>query len=96
MRIAGHHWGDPLCFTCFYPYAPEVAALLRLDEAARQAADTLDSRNLLTVAVSYTELLYSLDAEHPREEVSRDPTPRDPAPRVSVPRGPTSREKPFR
>ncbi len=73
VRIAGHHYGDPLCFSCFYLHAPEVAALLRLDEAARQAADTLDSRNLLTVAVSYTDLLHHLDAEHPREKAPRDP-----------------------
>lgn len=76
VRMAGHHYGDPLCFACFFGHAPETAALLRLDEAARQAADTLDSRNLLTVAVSYTELLYRLDADHPR-----DPPPRDSPPR---------------
>ncbi len=67
VRVAGHHYGDPLCFACFYPHAPEVAALLRLDEAALKAADLQDSRNLLTVAVSYADLLYHLDAEHPRD-----------------------------
>lgn len=76
VRFAGHHYGDPLCFACFYPHAPEIAALLRLDEAVLKAADSQDSRNLLTVAVSYADLLYRLDAEHPRDKAPRDPPSR--------------------
>ena len=86
-RIAGHHWGDPVCSPCFYHHAPEVAALLYLDRAALQAADTLDSRNLLTVAVSYRDLLHRLDAEHPRDPAPRGRALRGRAPRDSLRRG---------
>lgn len=66
-RFAGHHWGDPLCFACFYQHAPEIAALLHLHEAALEAAQNRDSRNLLDAAVGYFKLLHKLDARHPRE-----------------------------
>ncbi len=59
-RIAGHRYGDPLCVACFLRHAPELGALLRLGEAALKAADTGDARNLLTVAVSFSDLLRRL------------------------------------
>ncbi len=71
-RMAGHHLGNPLCTGCLDPHAPEMASLLLLDEAAREAADGgRDAAALLEVAKQYARRLFRLDAEHPRAPVFR-------------------------
>ncbi len=68
-RIAGHHFADPMCSHCFAEYARELSALLILDEASLEAADGgRDAPGLLTVALSYSRLLYRLDEERPRKQ----------------------------
>lgn len=67
QRFAGHHRGDPLCTVCFKEHAPELTALLLLDESALEAADGgRDAPGLLAIAIRYSKLLFRLDAERPR------------------------------
>ncbi len=65
-RVAGHHYGDALCVACFGNFAPKLAALLLLEEAAREAAGgSQDAQGLLAVAATYSRLLLQL-ADRPR------------------------------
>ncbi len=66
--ITGFQYGDPLCVACFLKHAAALGALLRLSEAALDAADTGDFRNLLSVAESYSNLLRRL-GRRPRDPV---------------------------
>ncbi len=67
QRFAGHHHDDPLCTFCLEQDAPELAALLMLEEAVLEAADGgRDAPGLLKVAIAYSRRLYRLDAERPR------------------------------
>ncbi len=72
-RFAGHHFDDPLCTVCFQGHSRELAALLFLHQAALEAAaGGRDAPGLLTVAISYSRMLYHLDARRAEE-----PSPRD-------------------
>ncbi len=71
-RIAGHLKGDPLCPGCFPNPSPELALLLLLSEAALEAASTADDAEaLFEIAVKYAQTHYELDAEHPRNPLSK-------------------------
>ncbi len=67
-RIAGHHLGDPTCRACFEKRAPELTALLLLEDAAVQAAERgRDAQGLLKVAINYARRLRRRNAERRRE-----------------------------
>ncbi len=62
-RITGYHLGDPMCIGCFRHHDPNLAVLLRLEEAVLEAAKSRRyAEDLFAVAVWYSRALDRLDA----------------------------------